>query len=123
MEYVPEKLLEMDESEIASTIEIMWNKTKELQEATAAITKHYDIAFVMILVVGFIVWFLGGSHLIVFALFTFSALIKIYGLIKVTRFELNIAMNNQYVTQFTVAGMAKKILAHTSNRTTLKDEI
>jgi len=118
VDYAPknrlEKLLEMDETEIANVIDTTWNESQELREKAAATDTRYNIAFAITLVIGVAMWFLGGSHLFVFALFTFGALIKVYGLTKVTRFELNIAMNNQVVAQFTVAGIAKKMLGHTS---------
>lgn len=113
----------MNDSEIARVIEDTWNKTKELQEVTATTTNRYNILFGAILVIGFVIWFLGASQLFVFAFFTLSALTKIYGLAKVTRIELNMAMNNQVVVQFTVAGIAKKILGYTAGQSSIEDEI
>lgn len=107
-----EKLLEMNEIEIANYIETTWRKNKELQEQYPIVNTGYNVAFTACLVIAAIAWLLGANHLSVFALFVFGALAKLYGQVRVIRIELNIAMNNQIVAQYTVAGIAKKIIQH-----------
>ena len=121
MRYVPKKLLKMNKTEIGNVIERTGIQSKDLKDKASKAAIIYNVAFVVVLVVGSLVWLVGGTLLTAYALIGLAVFIKMYGLIKVVRYEVNIALNNQIVIQFTLAGLVKEAIDPDGKSETLGD--
>ncbi|MBI4523933.1 MAG: hypothetical protein HY695_09005 [Deltaproteobacteria bacterium] len=111
MQCRPKRFRDMDETEVTNAVEAGWNLMRQLDEQRAATNTRYTIAFAITLVSGCALYILGGSHVIILTLLTFSALIKIYGLIKVTRNEIQLVMCNLARITQTIESLKDEIAA------------